>query len=54
MVGEGVAAGRPRLERDVEVCETILALSGTTNGRLAVESFRALEQRTGRPLADIP
>ncbi len=54
VVGEGVAAGRPRLQRDVEVCETILALSGTTNGRLAVESFRALEQRTGRPLADIP
>jgi nitrate reductase alpha subunit len=54
VVGEGIAAGRPRLQRDVEVCETILALSGTTNGRLAVESFRALEQRTGRPLADIP
>ena len=33
--------------RDVDVCETILALSGTTNGRLAVESFRALEQQTG-------
>jgi nitrate reductase alpha subunit len=54
VVGEGVAAGRPRLKRDVEVCEAILALSGTTNGRLAVESFRALEERTGRPLADIP
>jgi len=53
-VGDGVAAGRPRLQRDIEVCETILALSGTTNGRLAVESFRVLERRTGRPLADIP
>jgi nitrate reductase / nitrite oxidoreductase, alpha subunit len=53
-VREGPAAGRPRLERDVHVCETILALSGTTNGRLAVESFKALERRTGRPLADIP
>jgi nitrate reductase alpha subunit len=53
-VRDGPAAGRPRMKRDVEVCETILALSGTTNGRLAVESFRSLESRTGRPLADIP
>jgi nitrate reductase alpha subunit len=54
VVDDGVAAGRPRMARDVEVCETILALSGTTNGRIAVESFRQLERRTGRPLADIP
>jgi nitrate reductase alpha subunit len=53
-VQHGVAAGRPRLVRDVDVVETILALSGTTNGRLAVESFRALETRVGRPLAHIP
>ncbi len=53
-VPDGAAAGRPRMRRDVEVCETILALSGTTNGRIAVESFRQLERRTGRPLADIP
>jgi nitrate reductase alpha subunit len=51
--GGGPGDGRPRLVRDVDVCETILALSGTTNGRLAVESFRALEERTGRPLAEI-
>jgi nitrate reductase alpha subunit len=54
IVRKGVADGRPRMVRDIEVCETILALSGTTNGRIAVESFRQLEQRTGRPLADIP
>jgi nitrate reductase / nitrite oxidoreductase, alpha subunit len=53
-VRRGPAAGRPSLARDVDVCETILALSGTTNGRLAVESFRALEARTGRSLAGIP
>ena len=52
-VREGPGAGRPALRRDVDVCETILQLSGTTNGRLAVESFRALEGRTGRPLAGI-
>ena len=50
----GPARGRPSLARDVDVCEAILALSGTTNGRLAVESFRVLEERVGRPLAEIP
>jgi nitrate reductase alpha subunit len=49
----GVADGRPRLDRDVHACEAILALSGTTNGRLAVEGFRALERRTGTRLADL-
>jgi nitrate reductase alpha subunit len=52
--GGGPADGRPRLARDVDACEAILALSGTTNGRLAVEGFRGLEGRTGRPLAQIP
>ncbi|HEU4450620.1 MAG TPA: nitrate reductase subunit alpha [Gaiellaceae bacterium] len=50
---QGRAAGRPRLRRDVDWCEAILALSGVTNGRLAVEGFRALEQRAGVPLADL-
>jgi len=53
-VRDGAGAGRPALERDVHVVEAILALSGTTNGRLAVESFRALEPRVGKPLAQIP
>jgi nitrate reductase / nitrite oxidoreductase, alpha subunit len=52
-VRTGVGAGRPALVRDKDVVEAILALSGTTNGRLAVESFRALEKRVGRPLAHI-
>ena len=34
-------------------CEAILALSGTTNGQLAVEGFQALERRTGTELADL-
>jgi len=54
IVGHGAGAGRPSLRRDIDVIETILALSGTTNGRLAVESFRQLEPRTGLPLAHIP
>jgi len=52
--GDGVSRGRPSLRRDIDVCETILALSGTTNGRLAVESFKVLERRVGRPLSQIP
>jgi nitrate reductase / nitrite oxidoreductase, alpha subunit len=49
----GPADGRPSLVRDIHACEAILALSGTTNGHLATQGFRTLEQRTGRPLADL-
>ena len=50
----GAAAdGRPLLSRDVHACEAVLALSGTTNGRLAVQGFRTLERRTGTAMADL-
>jgi nitrate reductase alpha subunit len=49
----GLADGRPALVRDVHACEAILALSGTTNGRLAVAGFKDLERRTGARLADL-
>jgi nitrate reductase alpha subunit len=49
----GIADGRPLLSKDVHACEAILALSGTTNGRLATQGFHALEQRTGTTLADL-
>ena len=49
----GEVDGRPSLARDVHMCEAILALSGVSNGRLAVEAFRWLEERTGTKLADI-
>ena len=49
----GVADGRPRIDRADLFCEAILAMSGTTNGRLAVAGFEALEARTGVPLADL-
>jgi nitrate reductase alpha subunit len=49
----GVADGRPSIARDVQACEAILALSGTTNGHLATQGFRALERRTGMRLADL-
>lgn len=52
-VASGAGAGRPSLAKDTHAAETILALSGTTNGRLAVEGFKALERRTGTELADL-
>ncbi len=49
----GVADGRPRLDTDVQMCEAVLAMSGTTNGQLAVQGFTTLEKRTGTKLADL-
>jgi nitrate reductase alpha subunit len=46
-VREGTGAGRPSLATASDMCEAILALSGTTNGRLATEGFREMERRTG-------
>jgi nitrate reductase alpha subunit len=53
VVRGGVADGRPSIARDVQACEAILALSGTTNGHLATQGFRTLERRTGTGLADL-
>ncbi|MEV0622832.1 nitrate reductase subunit alpha [Nonomuraea sp. NPDC050404] len=47
LVPRGTAKGRPELDTAAKACETILALSGVSNGRLAVQGFRQLEQRTG-------
>ncbi|GIH05185.1 nitrate reductase subunit alpha [Rhizocola hellebori] len=50
----GVDANRrPALTRDTHMCEAILALSGTTNGRVAVAGFEALQRVTGRRLTDL-
>ena len=53
LVRGGVADGRPSLARAEQACEAVLALSATTNGRLAVEGFRSMEARTGLRLADL-
>jgi nitrate reductase / nitrite oxidoreductase, alpha subunit len=49
----GPADGRPSLARDVHLAEAILALSGTTNGQVALQAWRELEKRTGTDLADL-
>lgn len=47
--GEGSAL----LDTDVKACDMVLALSGTTNGRLAYTGFQNLEKRTGTKLAHL-
>ncbi|HTJ71512.1 MAG TPA: nitrate reductase subunit alpha [Actinospica sp.] len=53
VVADGPAAGRPKLDTAVKAADTILLLSGTTNGRLAVQGFHTLEQRTGQQMAHL-
>ena len=53
IVQGGLADGRPSLARDVHWAETIFALSGTTNGSIAVAGFKAMERRSGIPLVDL-
>jgi nitrate reductase alpha subunit len=53
VVRGGAGDGRPSLARDVHLAEAILALSGTTNGEVAVQAWEALERRTGVRLADL-
>jgi len=50
---EGPGEGRPSLVEDQHVAEAILTFAGATNGRRAVEEWRALERQTGLALAEI-
>ncbi|MDT0576051.1 nitrate reductase subunit alpha [Croceicoccus sp. F390] len=40
-------AGRPRIDSDIEACETILMLAPETNGEVAVKAWAALGENTG-------
>jgi len=53
VMDSGPAQGRPAITTAERMADVILALSGTSNGRLAVEGFRELEKRTGRPLVHL-
>ncbi|MER5886419.1 nitrate reductase subunit alpha [Streptomyces sp. NPDC001941] len=53
VVRGGPADGRPALDTAVKAANTILALSGTTNGRLATQGFHTLEERTGQEMAHL-
>ena len=53
VVRGGPADGRPLLDTAVKTCNTILRLSGTSNGRLAVQGFHQLEERVGTRFAHL-
>ncbi|MFW0169665.1 nitrate reductase subunit alpha [Rothia sp. P4278] len=50
VMGSGKGAGLPALDTDVKLADTILALSGTSNGPVALKGFKALEQRVGKKM----
>ncbi len=52
-VERGVAAGCPVVREAKQACEAILNLSGSTNGKVAVRSWRSLERRTGEALTEL-
>ena len=45
---DGPAMGRPKIESDIDACETILMLAPETNGEVAVKAWAALTKATGR------
>ncbi|MGW4791371.1 nitrate reductase subunit alpha [Nonomuraea sp. NPDC004297] len=53
LVPRGVAKGRPEMDTAAKACETILALSGVSNGRLATQGFLQLARRTGTDFGDL-
>lgn len=53
VMDSGAAQGRPAITTGERMADVILALSGTSNGRLAVEGFAELERRTGRKLVHL-
>jgi nitrate reductase / nitrite oxidoreductase, alpha subunit len=50
--GDDVPAGT-RIDTATQVCDAILALSGTTNGEVALKGWQALEKLTGVELTDL-
>jgi nitrate reductase alpha subunit len=45
---DGPTAGRPKVDSDIDACETILMLAPETNGEVAVKAWDALAKITGR------
>ncbi len=43
----GVSEGQPRIETDIQACETIMTLAPETNGEAAVKAWEALSEKTG-------
>lgn len=49
----GAGAGCPQLITDRQVAEAILTLSSTSNGKMAVKAWEALERKTALKLTDL-
>jgi nitrate reductase alpha subunit len=50
---DGPTRGLPRIESEIDACETILMLAPETNGEVAVKSWRSLSRQTGREHAHL-
>ncbi len=50
---EGLAAGLPRIETDIDAAEVILMLAPETNGEVAIKAWDALSKITGREHAHL-
>ena len=53
VLDDTVAEGRPKIETDIDACETILMLAPETNGEVAVKAWQSLEKQTGREHAHL-
>jgi nitrate reductase alpha subunit len=52
-VADGPTKGLPKIESEIDACETILMLAPETNGEVAVKSWKALSKQTGREHAHL-
>ncbi|MEM3556846.1 MAG: nitrate reductase subunit alpha [Conexivisphaerales archaeon] len=52
-LGEGAVKGCPDISVDVKVAEAMMAISGATNGSIAMKGWKALEKKTGMKLQDL-
>jgi nitrate reductase alpha subunit len=50
---EGPTKGLPKIETEIDACETILMLAPETNGEVAVRSWESLTKQTGREHAHL-
>lgn len=50
---EGVGVGCPSIETAKSACEAVLTLSSTSNGKMAVKAWKALEKQTNLELSDL-
>ncbi len=52
-ISGGPTHGRPKVDTDIDACETILMLAPETNGEVAVKAWEALSKATGREHAHL-